>query len=364
MNVMLFSRILEKTGVGNHINTLSDTLEKMGHQVIVVSGTQNISLLNENVKFIKTDTLSRNPFKVIHTIFHLRQIITENRIEIVHCHHRVASIYMFLYNLIFQTPYLYTLHLNNIPHDFFHRVLTLPGKYAIGVSTDVSNFLIEKLRIKPQRVVTVLNGVDQTKLLPLTDQEKNAVRQEWNIPQENLVVTLHSRIDSVKNHLLVVEAIGMLSEDLRRKVTVVCSGLKEGAYYNKVLQSIAEKGLENVFRFVGWVETRKILGIADFLFLPSFKEGFALNAAEAFFMKVPVARTKTAGFTDLRYCLPISSEEPEDMVAIISKALTSGLSEYQERVAAAYDFAQETLTCEKMATNTLEIYKRCVNDDV
>ena len=227
----------------------------------------------------------------------------------------------------------------------------------------ISEFLIEKLQIKPQKVATVLNGIDQTQLSPLNDQEMDDIRREWNIPKENLVIALHSRIDQVKNHLLVVEAIELLPEEMRKKVTVVCSGLKEGSYYHAVLQSIADKKVEDVFRFVGWVETRKILGIADFLFLPSLQEGFPLNAVEAFFMKVPVARTITAGFGDLKYCLPISSEDPNDMIEIIKRALVDGLSEYQERVAAAYKFAQETLTAEKMAVNTLEIYKRCVKND-
>lgn len=356
MNIMLFSRILAKTGVGNHIDTLSNGLQKQGHNVIVISGTQDIKLSNESVRFIKVETLSRNPVKVMKTILHIHSIIKENSIEIVHCHHRVAAIYMRIYNIFFKIPYVYTLHSYNIPCDFFHRQLTFVGEKAIGVSTDVSNFLIEKLKIPTDKVTTVLNGVDNTKLIKLTEEEKSSLKKQWEIPKNNKVIVMHSRIDEVKNHLLVVEAINQLSYEERANISVVCSGEKKGLYYDRVIEEINRYGLENNFVFVGWTDTSKILSVADFLFLPSFKEGFPLSVIEAFFMDVPVARTKTGGFLDLKYCLPISSSEPSDMVDIIRRLLQCGTSEYRSMVMEAYEYANEKLTVTEMVKNTVEVY--------
>ena len=361
MNIMLFSRILAKTGVGNHIDTLSDGLRKQGHNVIVVSGTQDIKLRNESVRFIKVDTLSRNPMKVMKTILHIHSIIKENSIEIVHCHHRVAAIYMRLYNIFYKTPYVYTLHSHNIPHDFLHRKLTFVGEKAIGVSSDVSNFLIEKLKVPSDKVATILNGVDNTKLLRMTEEEKICVKKEWGIPEDNKVVVMHSRIDEVKNHLLVVEAINQLSPEERKGVSIVCSGEKKGIYYDRVVETINHYGIADNFIFVGWTDTSKILGIADFLFLPSFKEGFPLSVVEAFFVGVPVARSKTGGFYDMKYCLPISSSDPSDMVDIIRKTLLYGTNEYKSIVDEAHKYAEENLTVTEMVKNTVKVYNEvCV----
>lgn len=363
MNIMLFSRILAKTGVGNHINMLADALQRQGHNVIVVSGTQEIMMSNNQVEFIKVDTLSRTPWQIVKTIIHLHQIIRKYNIEIVHCHHRVAAIYMAIYTLFFKIPYVYTLHSSNIPHDFFHRILTFHGECAIGVSTEVSNFLVEKLGVPSDEVVTVLNGVDDRKLeIPSLEQIK-LIKREWDIPEDSLVVALHSRIDKVKNHLLVVEAINRLTEEERQKVTVVCSGTQTGDYYNEVLTKIREYHLESNFRFVGWVDAWKILGVSDFLFMPSLYEGFGLSVAEAFLMRIPVVRTKTAGFRDVKYCIPISEHDPMDMVELIRDALNNGVSQYSTRVQAAYDFAKEQLTAGKMAENTLNVYRRVLNRD-
>lgn len=44
MNIMLFSRICARTGVGNHIKELAEELMREGHKVVVVSGTNDINI--------------------------------------------------------------------------------------------------------------------------------------------------------------------------------------------------------------------------------------------------------------------------------------------------------------------------------
>lgn len=363
MNIMLFSRILAKTGVGNHIDLLSDALQKQGHHVIVCSGTQDIELKNTQVRFIKVDTLSRNPVKVLKSIIHIRKIIQQNSIDVVHCHHRVAAIYMRLYRLFFKTPFVYTLHLANIPHDFFHRMLTFTGDRAIGVSQEVSDFMVEKFKVPAKNVVTVTNGVDETKLSLLSKEEAAAQRKAWNIPEENYVVVLHSRIDEVKNQLLVVEAVRQLDEHEKAKLTVVCSGEKKGDYYQKVVNAVEQYGLEDVFRFVGWVDTRSVVGIADFLLAPSINEGFMFSAVEAFMMNVPVARTRTAGFDDQKYCIPIDAYDTKDIVSLLKKLCVEGKEQYAERIGKAYTFAMQEFTADAMARKTAAVYQEvCGNE--
>ena len=360
---MLFSRILAKTGVGNHIALLSDSLQKLGHNVVVVSGTKDIELPNNNVKIFKIYTQFKNPLKTIKSLLALRSIIKSNHIDIVHCHHRVASVYMFLYNLIFKIPYVYTLHLANIPHDLFHRRFTFIGKKAIGVSTDVSDFMINDLKIDPVNVVTVLNGVDDSMLLPVQEAEKKQIKKEWNVPEDKTIIVLHSRIDSVKNHRLIVEAVNRLNDNERDKICVVCSGERKGSYYVEITDLIKIYKIEETFKFVGWVETNKVLGVADYLFLPSFQEGFPLSVVEAAFMNVPVVRTRTAGYEDMKFSVPISMYDPDDVVKVIRKILNNEVSEYLKLSQDAYDFAKSSLTAKSMAEKTLNVYKEVLDNN-
>ena len=42
MNVMLFSRIIAKSGVGNYMKLLSNELARQGHYVVVVSDRKSV----------------------------------------------------------------------------------------------------------------------------------------------------------------------------------------------------------------------------------------------------------------------------------------------------------------------------------
>ena len=75
-------------------------------------------------------------------------------------------------------------------------------------------------------------------------------------------------------------------------------------------------------------------------------------------MKVPVARTKTGGFSDMKFCLPLSCDDSNKIVEIIRDILKNGLVGYQSRIEEAYKFAKEFLVADKMASSTVEIYKK------
>lgn len=360
MNVMLFSRIVAKSGVGNHIKELSEELVRQGHNVVIVSGTNELSLGGDEVKFVLLPTLSNSPIAILGVVFSLHKLIKEYNIDVVHCHHRKAALYMRLYNVIYKhIPVVYTLHLTPIPCDFIHRILTFVGDKAIGVSTDVSDFLVEKLKIQRDKVVTVLNGVvnpiEKGNILDFNDVFK--LKSEWNIQEGKYVFVTHSRIDTVKNHLAIIEAVKLLPEEIRNKFVVVCSGIEAGGYYQKCIKTIEEYGLEDSFRFVGWCDTLSIFSIADCLLLPSFIEGFALSVIEAFHMNVLVARTDCGGFKDQKYCLKIDANNPETISKLIADITENGLSEYETLRKQAKDFASLNFTIEKMTENIVKVYK-------
>lgn len=54
MNILLMSRIIERTGVGNHIYQLYNELLNQGHNVFVISSSNkmNISALDDSRGYI------------------------------------------------------------------------------------------------------------------------------------------------------------------------------------------------------------------------------------------------------------------------------------------------------------------------
>lgn len=104
------------------------------------------------IEFVKLNKLSFSPISVIKNICIIRKVIKKR--DIVHCHHRMAGVYMKFYQIIYRIPVVYTLHLAEIPSYFFHRIMTYIGITAIGVSSEASAFMAEKLRIPKKKIVT------------------------------------------------------------------------------------------------------------------------------------------------------------------------------------------------------------------
>lgn len=365
MNIILFARIIGKTGVGNYTKQLAEELVKNKHSVTVMAATNDLEIGGYSaVNFYRLPFESHNPIIMLRNLIQMHSYFTENKIDIVHCQHRVASLYMKVYNLFWKMPYVYTLHTAPIPADIIHRAGTSVGDQAIAISQEVYDFLLNRFHVPENKIAKVLNGVDETKLVKLTESEIADLKMQYNISADCFVFVVHSRIDETKNHLAIVDAVGMLSKQERKKIKVVCSGTMNGDYYNKVISRIDELGIQEQFAFTGWIETRKILSIGDALIQPSKKEGFLLSMVEAMFMKVPVIRTKTGGYEDFKdYCYAIEGFDSKDVLAWIKKII-SDKDCIQGKREAAYQFVNNNCTLHEMMLNTEKVYKNVLIKNV
>ena len=106
---------------------------------------------------------------------------------------------------------------------------------------------------------------------------------------------------------------------------------------------------------MGWANTREVLGIANALVVPTTKEVFLLTAAEAFLMKIPVYRTRTAGFDDQLFCNEIYGDDFMKDASILMDYIDKGID--QSRIDEAYKYAIENFTIEKMTKKTVNVYK-------
>ena len=366
MNILLMARIIAKTGVGNHVKQLSEELINQGHKVWVVASTNEMDIgkNKRGVLFEQVELRSKNPITINKSLNRIHQIIIDNQIEIVHCHHRMAGVFMKWYNLRWSIPYVWTLHLAPIPCDPIHRMMTSYGKRAIAISYEVGEFLKDGLKVPKKDIRYVLNGVDEKSLCPLNREEKLQLRKQMGIPADNVVVALHSRIDPVKNHEAVVEAVGMLTPQERERLIILCSGEKSGAYYEKIQNRISELGISDCFYFCGWVKAETIIGVSDALMLPSFKEGFGLNCIEAMFMRVPVFRTKTCGYRDMQdYCVGMEDAVTQTVFEHL-RGILSGDSLDENRTNRAEAFVRKNCTVKAMTEHTLAVYKDVLSEIV
>lgn len=359
MRILLLSKILIKTGVGRHIQQLYGELTKQGHLVWVMSSNNLLGVAEDERNYRQVNLLSSSPLTIVKSLLYIHKFIVDNKIDIVHCHHRKAALIMRLYNMLWHVPVVYTLHLTPIPSDFIHRMMTWGGNCSIAISYEVAIFMEEKLGIK--RIKKVLNGVDESRLSPPTDNEKKQLKVKFNIPDDSFVISMHGRICEVKNHIGVAKAMLSLPESIRKRIVVLCSGEKSGNYYHGLIDFINCNGLASNFRFCGWSESREVIGISKLLLFPSIKEGFGLNCIEALFLNVPILRTRTGGYHDMaKYVKLIESTRPDSIAEAIEWAFAHK-EEMQIMAKDGFEYAKSNLTCHIMTRKTVDVYNSVIN---
>lgn len=133
MNIVLFARIVAKTDVGMYTKSLAEELVNQGHTVTVMAATNDLHIGDGKLRlsFFQLPFKSKNPIVMLKSLKQMNTFFKVNDIQMVHCQHRVASLYMRIYNLLWRMPYVYTLHNAPIPHDFVHRLFTSVGDKSL-----------------------------------------------------------------------------------------------------------------------------------------------------------------------------------------------------------------------------------------
>lgn len=305
MNILMLVKNSEVGGVVSCVKSLTDGLIARGDKVIigVCKGEGVDKMLSGggyNVHIIDFGT--KNVISVVRNLVEIQRIVKAEKIDVIHAQNRLPAIYasaVCFFNK--NINYIWSNHLVPIPHDFLHRITTRYGKFAVAEGIAGKEFLIDKVKI-PERKVKVVNlGSDISSLSKTSISEQEKLKKQWNIRSGDKVILLYGRLDPVKGHSFLLKAVSLLENEKKRQIKIIFPG--QGEEYKTRLIRFAEKlALKETLIFPGYIDGKEYLSIADLMVLPSKQEGFGIVNVESFAMGVPVIRTKTAGWLDMKDC--------------------------------------------------------------
>lgn len=147
---------------------------------------------------------------------------------------------------------------------------------------------LKELGIKEENVTYIPNFVDHEKFHSLSIEERNLIRDKYNIPHDKFVVLGCGQVQTRKGVLDYVECAKRNPD----KVFVWAGGFSFGAVTDgyKELKAIMDNPPENV-KFIGIIprkEMNDIFNMSDILFMPSLSELFPMSILEAVNSKKPV----------------------------------------------------------------------------
>jgi glycosyltransferase involved in cell wall biosynthesis len=154
------------------------------------------------------------------------------------------------------------------------------------------------LRVPPQRVVVLPNGVDPAAGAVLVSAERQAaLRQRYGLESETVVGLSVARLEANKGLGYLLRALAALDRDRPWRWVLVGTGRDRA-----VLEALAgELGLGDRLVFAGVVDDadlHNLYALADMFAISSLYEGSSLATLEAMAHGLPVVATRAGGLPD------------------------------------------------------------------
>jgi len=181
----------------------------------------------------------------------------------------------------------------------FDRLIAILATSLLADSPSQKQFLVD------EGITSVLNiqvladgsicGVDTSRFKPNAEVKKN-IRAQLGIPEEAVVALFMGRLKRDKGVLDLASAFGGLEPSFS-SLYLIFVGPDEDGLREQILH-LASLG-RNQVRFSGHVNNPEdFIAAADFLCLPSYREGFGLVTIEAAAVGIPTLASRIYGITD------------------------------------------------------------------
>jgi len=187
-----------------------------------------------------------------------------------------------------------------VKKDVLHRFLYNRVTKAFAISTVIKNNLIETTTLSEEKIELLFNAVD-TKRFDPWKTDRNKVRKEFDISDNELVLGMIARFSPGKGHEEFITAAEVLSKKYHNLKFMIVGEASRGEdkYANQIKKLVKDKKLTNII-FTGFrSDTPDVLAAMDIFVFPSHAEAFGIALTEALSMGIPSVCTDSDGVLDI-----------------------------------------------------------------
>ena len=271
----------------------------------------------------------------------------------------------------YSKPFVLTQHNTFIEYDSIFDNIERLNDLAVGKETlkeadkiiAVSNATkdyVLSLGAKPEKVKVLHNGVDLVRFRPLAGKREE-MRRKLGISQNSIVVLTVRRLVYKNGIDTLIESANIA---VKKNPKIVFLVVGKGPDLNKVQMKINQLGIENNFRFTGFVKDEDLpfyYNAADFFVLPSKSgEGLPLVALEAMACGLPVIATDVGGISEILmedYGKLVSPNQPELLAKAILEFSSVDLSSRKLEIRA---IMEEKYSWDKNVETLIGIYEELI----
>jgi glycosyltransferase involved in cell wall biosynthesis len=232
----------------------------------------------------------------------LKALITEEKIEILHCHEPKSRIYGAVVSRMTGIPIVATHHLwtgQNLRTRVVESIdaTALHGcDKVVAVSSPIAHS-VRRVLIPERRIEVIPNGIDLTSFKDRDEFQNDEIRASLSIPPGVPVVGAVGRLDVQKGHERLIEAARRVTDAGQDAFFVI---LGEGVERPRLEALVRDLGLLDRVLLPGYKsDIRPYLAMVDVFAMPSRREGTPMALLEAMAMKKPVVATAVGGVPDV-----------------------------------------------------------------
>ena len=289
MNILYINNIMATGGVEKCIIQLSKLMQNDNKIIVATAGGElEKELENLNIKHYKLlNTDSKRPNTILKNLKIINKIIKDEKIDIVHSHHRMTTLYCKLLSKINSFKLIHTQHLC-IKDKIALTKLTLRNIPIITVSNSAKENLVTKYGLSKNNITTIYNTIETT------NNNYEIDKQLINLKNSNMFTVAHiSRLVDYKGIYDYLEIAKQVSKyDTNIRFVIIGSGPEE----ENIKSYIQNNNLQdNIFLLGNKSNVINQLKYINLVLLCSYIEGLPLVPLEAFSQGIPVIGTNIGG---------------------------------------------------------------------
>jgi glycosyltransferase involved in cell wall biosynthesis len=224
------------------------------------------------------------------------KILRDQRVDVIHTHNTQpfidGTIAAFLSGV---KTIIHTDHSREFPdkrrYMFSEWLMSHFAYKVVGVSEPTRQDLIKYEKISPEKVVTIINGIDESKFLIEIDKERK--KKELGITNDGPIIGLGVRLSKQKGITYLLQAMPEIIKAYPDITLVIAGG---GDYEERLKQETRDRGITKNVLFIGpRLDMPEVLKLFDLYVLPSLWEGLPIVILEAMAAGCPIVATNVGG---------------------------------------------------------------------
>lgn len=221
------------------------------------------------------------------------------RVRVVHCHNAAPLLYGAVAGRLVGAVVIYTAH--GMQTSGARQPVTLDRwglvDAFVTVSDDARRIALASAGAHPERVRTIVNGVDTWAYRRSDLDARVRVRRSLGLPTDAFVFGIVARLSSAKDHANLFRAFAALAAtDPRVRLVVV----GDGELHAELEGLVRDLHMSERIVMTGSREDiPALVGAFDAFVLSSYTEGLAMTLLEAMAAELPIVATRVGGNTEV-----------------------------------------------------------------